>query len=63
MFMNDVPLSPDAESIGKAFIPPEQRQEFACWKVLEYTHDYQHSRYYDNDDTHIKTWSGYDAFA
>ena len=86
MFMNDVPLSPDAESIGKAFkaggydtgyigkwhvdghgrsafIPPERRQGFAYWKVLECTHDYQHSRYYDNDDTHIKTWSGYDAFA
>ncbi len=86
MFMNDIPLSPDEKSIGKAFkaggydtayigkwhvdghgrasyIPPERRQGFAYWKVLECTHDYQHSEYYDGEDKQIKTWSGYDAYA
>lgn len=86
MFMNDVPLSPGEQSIGKAFksggyetayigkwhvdghgrasyIPPERRQGFDYWKVLECTHDYQNSEYYDGDDQAIKTWPGYDAFA
>ena len=86
MFMNDIPLSPDEETIGKAFkaggyatayigkwhvdghgrasyIPPERRQGFDYWKVLECTHDYQHSEYYDGNDEQIKTWPGYDAYA
>ena len=86
MFMNDIPLSPDEHSIGKAFktggydtayigkwhvdghgrasyIPTERRQGFDYWKVLECTHDYQNSEYYDGDDPEIKTWPGYDAFA
>ena len=86
MFMNDVPLSPNEQSIGKAFktggydtayigkwhvdghgrasyIPPARRQGFDYWKVLECTHDYQNSEYYDGNDTDIKTWPGYDAFA
>jgi arylsulfatase A-like enzyme len=86
VFMNDVSLSPDEKSIGKAFkaggydtayigkwhvdghgrasyIPPERRQGFDYWKVLECTHDYQSSQYYDNNDPEIKTWPGYDAFA
>ena len=86
MFMNDVPLSPDEQSIGKVFkssgyetayigkwhvdghgrasyIPPERRQGFDYWKVLECTHDYQHSAYYAGDDPTRKTWPGYDAFA
>jgi arylsulfatase A-like enzyme len=86
MFMNDIPLSPDEQSIGKAFksggyetayigkwhvdghgrasyIPPDRRQGFDYWKVLECTHDYQNSEYYDGDDQTIKTWNGYDAFA
>ena len=86
MFMNDIPLSPDEQSIGKvfkaagydtayigkwhldghgrsSFIPPERRQGFDYWKVLECTHDYQSSSYYDNDDENIKEWVGYDAFA
>lgn len=85
MFMNDVPLSADEESIGKAFkmgsydtayigkwhvnghgrasyIPPEQRQGFDYWKVLECTHNYQNSEYYAGEDPEIKIWPGYDAF-
>ena len=49
---------------GRArYIPPARRQGFDYWKVLECTHDYQNSEYYDGDDAEIKTWSGYDAFA
>ena len=49
---------------GRAsYIPPERRQGFDYWKVLECTHDYQNSEYYDNDDPDIKIWPGYDAFA
>lgn len=86
MFMNDIPLDPNEQSIGKAFkaggydtayigkwhvdghgrasyIPPERRQGFDYWKVLECTHDYQNSEYYDGNDQTIKKWPGYDAFA
>ena len=86
IFMNDVSLSPEEQSIGKAFkgggydtayigkwhvdghgrqsyIPPERRQGFDYWKVLECTHNYQNSKYYDNNDPEPKLWEGYDAFA
>ncbi|PPL00504.1 sulfatase family protein [Parapedobacter indicus] len=45
------------------FIPPGgRRQGFEYWKVLECTHNYNHSRYYaDTPDT--LRWEGYDAFA
>src|SRR5207244_3027105 len=43
-----------------AFIPREQRQGFAYWKVMECAHDYNHSPYYA--DTPEKLfWDGYDA--
>jgi len=46
-----------------SYIPPEQRQGFDFWRVLECTHEYNHSPYYaDNDDTK-RYWDGYDAFA
>jgi arylsulfatase A-like enzyme len=45
-----------------SFIPIERRQGFEYWKVLECTHDYWNSKYWDNDDM-LKTWEGYDAFA
>ena len=49
---------------GRAnYIPPERRQGFDYWKVLECTHDYQNSEYYEGDDSTIKMWDGYDAFA
>ena len=45
-----------------SFIPPENRQGFAYWKVCECTHDYNHSVYFG--DTNVKrVWEGYDAFA
>ena len=47
----------------KNYIPKEGRRGFEYFKVLECTHDYSNSNYYDNDDTTIKTWEGFDAFA
>lgn len=61
----------DAGYIGKwhvngdgrsAFIPRERRQGFDYWKVLECTHDYNHSAYYA-DGTQKLYWQGYDAIA
>ena len=46
-----------------SYIPQERRQGFEEWKVLECTHDYNHSKYYDNDCPEAKEWEGYDAFA
>jgi arylsulfatase A-like enzyme len=46
-----------------SYIPPENRQGFHYWKAMECTHDYNHSFYYADDDSHKKEWPGYDAFA
>lgn len=46
-----------------AFIPKERRMGFEYWKVLECTHDYNTSQYYDHDDDSIKEWDGYDVTA
>ena len=45
-----------------AFIPPERRQGFDYWKVLECTHDYNHSAYYADGPEKLY-WEGYDAIA
>jgi len=45
------------------YIPEERRQGFDYWKVLECTHDYNHSAYFDGDCEKIKYWDGYDAIA
>ncbi len=42
-------------------IPEERRHGFDYWKTLECTHDYWHSRYYDNESEDISIWDGYDA--
>ena len=86
LFVNDVPLNPNAASLGKAFaaggydtayigkwhvdghgrdapIPPERRQGFQFWKVLECTHDYSRSAYYDGESDQPRYWEGYDAIA
>ena len=48
---------------GRAdFIPRERRQGFDYWKVLECTHDYNHSAYYA-DGPELLHWEGYDAIA
>ncbi len=46
-----------------AYIPPERRQGFDYWKVLECTHDYNRSPYYADDDPVRKVWPGYDVNA
>lgn len=45
------------------YIPPERRQGFDYWKVLECSHDYWESDYYANDSDERRRWEGYDAFA
>src|SRR5882672_1672426 len=61
----------DAGCIGKwhlngdgrsEFIPRERRQGFDYWKVLECTHDYNHSFYYADEPKKLQ-WKGYDATA
>lgn len=46
-----------------SYIPPQRRQGFEFWKVLECTHDYNNSSYYDGDSDQIQVWPGYDAYA
>lgn len=45
------------------YIPPERRQGFDYWKVLECTHDYLNSKYYAGNDPTQRMWEGYDAYA
>ena len=45
------------------YIPPTHRHGFEYFKVLECTHDYNHSKYYDQNDENGKIWDGYDMFA
>jgi arylsulfatase A-like enzyme len=44
------------------FIPRERRQGFDFWKVLECTHNYNHSPYYADENVKL-FWDGYDAQA
>lgn len=43
-----------------SFIPKERREGFDYWKVLECTHNYNNSIYWDNNDN-LRKWRGYDA--
>lgn len=45
------------------YIPESHRQGFDYFKVLECTHDYTNSAYYENNDPVIKKWEGYDMMA
>jgi arylsulfatase A-like enzyme len=45
-----------------AFIPEDRRQGFDFWRVLECTHNYNHSLYYGSTPDK-QFWDGYDAFA
>ncbi len=45
------------------YIPKENRQGFDYWKVMECTHEYNESLYFADDDTNVRQWEGYDAFA
>jgi arylsulfatase A-like enzyme len=47
----------------KSYIPENRHQGFEYWKVLECSHDYNNSFYYEgNSDKRLK-WEGYDAIA
>ncbi len=46
-----------------SYIPPERRQGFNHWAVLECTHDYNQSYFYLGDDPQPHLWEGYDAEA
>ncbi len=46
-----------------SYIPENRRQGFDYWKTLECTHDYNHSAYYNGNDTGKKFWEGYDVIA
>jgi arylsulfatase A-like enzyme len=46
-----------------SYIPPERRQGFDYWKVLECTHSYNESAYYAGDSDEKRYWEGYDAIA
>ena len=44
-------------------VPPgPRRQGFDFWKANECTHNYNHSVYYDNNDSERKIWEHYDTF-
>jgi len=46
-----------------SYIPPQSRQGFDYWKVMECTHDYNRSFYFADDDTTRRQWPGFDALA
>ena len=52
----------DGSGSRSAFIPKERRQGFDYWRVLDCTHDYNHSAYY-GDTPEKKFREGYDAIA
>lgn len=47
----------------RAPIPQERHQGFDYWKVLECTHNYNESYYYEGDKQLVQKWEDYDAFA
>ena len=46
-----------------AYIPADRLQGFDNWKVLECTHKYNNSPYYEGNDPTKRFWKGYDAIA
>ncbi len=52
----------DSREARLRFIPKERRQGFDFWQVLECTHDYNNSYYYE-DSPERKKWEDYDAIA
>lgn len=47
----------------EAVIPKKRRFGFDYWKVLECSHSYFNSPYYDQDSDELSFWDGYDAHA
>jgi arylsulfatase A-like enzyme len=46
----------------QSYIPADRRQGFDYWHANECTHNYNHSRYFINDDTTAHFYKGYDAY-
>jgi arylsulfatase A-like enzyme len=46
-----------------AYIPLDKRLGFDYWKACECTHEYNHSLYFEGNDSTPKYWPGYDAIA
>jgi arylsulfatase A-like enzyme len=47
-----------------SFTPPgARRQGFQYWKAVNCDHNYNHSIYYDNDDSTRRYWQGFDVIA
>ena len=47
-----------------SYTPPGgRRQGFEYWKAVNCDHNYNHSIYYENDDSAIHYWNGYDVIA
>lgn len=46
-----------------SYTPRERRQGFEYWKAVNCSHNYNHSVYYEGDDSTKKYWEGYDVFA
>lgn len=44
-------------------VPADKHFGFHYWKACECTHDYNHSLYYEGNDSTPHYWPGYDAFA
>jgi arylsulfatase A-like enzyme len=45
------------------YVPTSHRHGFDYFKALECTHDYNQSKYYDNNNENVKIWDGYDMMA
>ena len=46
-----------------SFIPAERHLGFDFWQVLECSHNYNESYYYEGSDPTVRQWEGYDAEA
>ena len=58
--LNGHPKGEDRNRYRLLPVPEDSRQGFSYWKVLECSHNYNNSIYYDENDVK-ETWSGYDA--
>lgn len=56
--------SPDGEYGRRLLpVPADKRFGFDYWKACECTHEYNHSLYYEGNDSAQRYWNGYDAIA
>jgi len=58
--LNGHPKGQDRNKHRTLPVPEDKRQGFKYWKVLECTHEYNNSTYYDEEDAKHR-WEGYDA--